>query len=99
MSPAKRRLLLHMLDCGGAWLPEDPIKVHPNTVRRLGEEGLLTYTPRKGELAGAELTAEGRAAIVSDLQPKKDNGMLVRLEEIRARRARFTLEIVDGGTP
>ena len=64
LSPAQKRMLIHMCECDRAWLVEDgPDAFAPMVVQHLADKGLVTIEQRSegGAPVCAILTARGRA--------------------------------------
>jgi len=60
---AQRRFLVHMQDCDGGWLPEDPLRVKRSTVLSAARLGWVTLERDvDGWVCSATITAKGRAA-------------------------------------
>ncbi len=62
-STAQRRFLVHMQECNGGWLPEDPVRVKLSTVLAAARLGWVTLErDNDGWVCSASITARGVAA-------------------------------------
>ncbi len=63
-SPPQRRFLLHMYECQGGWLAEDPVPVrHSTIVTALALGWIRVERDAHGYIFAANLTARGIAAL------------------------------------
>lgn len=64
LSPAVRKLLVHAIECDGAWMECDPIRMAESTVKAAERRGLVVVERTKGgELSCVTITAKGRAEL------------------------------------
>lgn len=61
LTPAIRRLLAHAIECGGAWLASDPVRVYRAAVLAAERRGLVTVEREHGAIDSAIVTTRGRA--------------------------------------
>ena len=75
LPPAVRMLLVHAIECGGAWLHEDPVRVSLATLESAERRGLVRLERHNQCIVCATITSRGRA----EMQWSEPRDAVIRL--------------------